>query len=323
MNRLSLIRRTAALLLATAVGAAIAQPAAPIRILVGFPPGGAPDVIARQFAEQLRLERGASVVVENRAGAAGKIAIEALLAAPADGQVVAVMPASALILVPMVVKSARYDVTRDFVALGSLAEYGFGIAAGPASATRDLPGFVAWSKAHPASAAFATPGLGTPQHFLGAQLAKALGVPLTHVPYRGGAPAANDVMGGQVPALITTEQLIAPHHEGGRLRALVVTSPARNPKMPDVPTAREAGLAELETRDWFGLFAKAGTPAARVAQWRRDVASVLQASAYRKGIEDMGYGFPGEQPDDFGKRLDADRAVWTQRVKTSGFQAGD
>ena len=276
-----------------------AQPgAAPVRLLVGFPPGGVVDVIARAFAEQLRQVSGLSVIVENRAGASGKIAIDALLAAPAQGDMLAVIPASVLALTPQVVKSATYDSVTDFVALGSVAEYGFGVAAGPAARVDSLQAYKAWAQANPKSSAYATPGLGTPQHFLGAQLAKALAVELTHVPYKGGAPAVNDVIGGQVPLLVTTEQLLPPHEAQGRLKTLFVTSRTRNAKMPHVPTAAEAGLPQLESMDWFGLFAKAGTPAPKVAEWRALVAKVVGDARYVETIRGMGYGVPEAQPAD-------------------------
>lgn len=306
-------------------GLAHGQTAAPpVRILVGFPPGGVVDVVARAFADQLRVTTGATVVVENKAGAAGKLAIDALMAAPAQGDTLAVIPASVLALTPQVVKSATYDAVRDFSALGSLAEYGFGFAVGPgAPGVGNLQGYKAWALANPKASSFASPGLGTPQHFLGAQLARLLGVELTHIPYKGGAAAVTDVIGGQVPMLITTEQLLPPHEAQGKLRTLFVTSTSRNPKMPQVPTAAEVGLPQLESMDWFGLFARAGTPPARVAEWRATVARVLADPKYGETIRGLGYGLPASQPADFTRLLLDERAAWTARVRLTGFTATD
>lgn len=258
----------------SAVSSALALGAAPahaqtapatVRILVGFPAGGVVDAVARAFADQLRQSGGGTVVVDNRTGASGKLAIDSLLAAPANGDTLAVIPVSVLALTPLVVKSATYDPVRDFAALGSLAEYGFGFAVGPgAGHATALPAFKAWAQANPKASSYASPGLGTPQHFLGAQFARLLGAEIAHIPYKGGAAAINDVIGGQVPLLITTEQLLPPYETQGRLKTLFVSSRTRNPKMPQVPTAAEVGLPQLESTDWFGLFAKAG-PGGRVA----------------------------------------------------------
>ena len=308
-------------------GAAHAQtpPSAPVKILVGFPPGGVVDAVARAFADHLRQATGgATVVVENRTGASGKIAIDALLAAPAQGDTVAVIPASVLALTPQVVKSATYDSVRDFSALGSLAEYGFGFAVGPgAPNVGSLQAFKAWAQANPKAGSFASPGLGTPQHFLGAQFAKLLGVELSHIPYKGGAAAVTDVLGGQVPLLITTEQLLPPYEAQGKLKTLFVSSHSRNPKMPQVPTAAEVGLPQLQSTDWFGLFAKAGTPPAKLAEWRALVARVLADPKYADAIRGMGYGVPAAQPADFPKLLADERAAWAARVRLTGFTAAD
>ncbi len=310
--------------LALAAGPAQAQTApTAVKILVGFPPGGVVDIVARAFADQLRANSGMTVVVENRTGAAGKIAIDALLSAPAQGDTVAVIPASVLALTPQVVKSATYDSVRDFTALGSLAEYGFGFAVGPAANVTSLQAFKAWVQANPKSSTYASPGLGTPQHFLGTQFAKALGAEISHIPYKGGAAAITDVLGGQVPLLVTTEQLLPPYEAQGKLKTLFVSSRARNPKMPGVPTAAEVGLPQLEATDWFGLFAKAGTPPARVAEWRALVVKVLADPKYVETIRGQGYGVPSTQPADFPKLLADERAAWTTRVRLTGFTAAD
>jgi tripartite-type tricarboxylate transporter receptor subunit TctC len=312
--------------LATAIqsGSAWSQQAGTIKLLVGFPAGGAPDFVARQFAEALhQVAPGYTVVVENRSGASGKLAVDGVLANAADGLTAMVMPSSALILVPLVVKSATYDIERDFVALGNLAEYGFGIAAGPASDSKQITSFLQWAKAQPAKANYATPGLGTPQHFLGAELEKTSGVELTHVPYRGGATALADLLGGQVSALITTEPLLVPHHTQRKLRTLMVTSTERNAKMPDVPTVREAGFPKLEAQDWFGLFVKPSVSADKMNEWRQLIAKVIALPSYRRAVTDQGYTLPKATDQTLEKRLSIEREAWTQRVRLSGFKSTD
>lgn len=304
-------------------GLAVAQPGGAVRILVGFPPGGAPDGVARAYADQLRAQTGGTVIVENRPGASGRIAIDLLLNGPADGQTLAVIPSSLLALLPQVARSAKFDAAHDFVTIGSVAEYGFGVAAGPASGAADLAELKAWVRSRGRSADYATPGAGTPQHFLGAQLQKQLGVDMVHVPYRGGALAVGDVIAGQVPLLITTEQLLAQHEGRNKLKVLFVTSRERNPRMPAVPTARELGMAGLEAADWFGVFARAGTAAPRVDELRSQLARVVASPAYREALQTMGYGVPSKQAGEFALVHQADRAAWSERVKLSGFQASD
>lgn len=300
-----------------------AQPSGTIKLLVGFPAGGAPDTVARAYADQLRQVTGATVVVENKPGASGKIAIDSLLSAPSDGQTVALIPSSVLALVPQVVKAAKYETDRDFVTLGSVAEYGFGVAAGPASKAVDLEAYKAWAKAHPQQSGFATPGPGTPQHFLGAQLKSVIGVDLTHIPYKGGAAALTDVLGGNVPLLITTEQLLVPYEADGKMKTLFITSKQRNPQLPKVPTAKEVGLPQLESTDWFGIFAKVGTPKAKVDEWKAVTAKVAASPAYIESLRKMGYTVAAQQPADFHALLAAEKAMWVQRVKLSGFDAAN
>lgn len=311
-----------ALALAATAGTTLARSTKTVTLLVGFPAGGAPDTVARVFANQLQQATGQSVIVENKPGASGELAIDALRNAPADGNTVAVIPASLLALTPLVLKSAHYDPVRDFIGVGSLAEYGFGVAAGPASGVATLADYKSWASKHPARSNFATPGLGTPQHFLGVQLQKALGVELTHIPYRGGAAAVTDVIGARVALLITTEQLLVPY-QGKTLKTLFITSNRRNPQMPDVPTAREVGLPQLESTDWFGLFVKTGTPPSDVAAWRTAVAKVTASPAYVTALKNLGYSIPAKQPADFTHSVRAAVAAWSNRVKLAHFQAMD
>lgn len=304
---------------------AMAQPVAggTVKVLVGFVAGGPVDAVARAFAEQLRDSTGATVLVENRPGASSKIAIDALLGGSTAGDTIAVIPSSLLVLAPQVLKSARYDAVRDFAALGVVAEYGFAVGTGPAANVRTLAEYATWAKANPKSSSFGTPGLGTPQHFLGAQLQKLLDIELTHVPYRGGAASVTDVIGGQIPMLIAADQLLVAHEGQGKVHTLIVTSRERNPKLPKVPTAREAGYPQLEAVDWFGVFAKAGTSPQMVAAWRTALGKAIAQPKYVAAVKDMGYALPARQPENFASLIDAERAAWTERVKLSGFNAAD
>lgn len=298
----------------------VAQSTQPIRLIVGFPAGGSVDTIARAFAEQARVQLGSTMIVENRAGASGKIAIDAMLNAPADAMTVLIAPTSLIELGPMVLISMKFDAIKDFVPVGSLAEYGFGVAAGPASGAKEIGAYKAWAKANPSLSSFATPGLGTPQQFIGAQLQKALEIELLHVPYKGGASSVIDVIGGQVPLLITTEQVLVPYQGQGKLNTLFITSKKRNALMPNVPTAKEVGLPRLESVDWFGAFVKPGTPADKLQTWRANVQKVVASKGYEEAMRKLGYDVPEKQPADFEALMTTERNAWAERVKLAGFK---
>ncbi len=299
---------------------AMAQQTQPIKLIVGFPAGGAVDTIARAFAEQSRVQLGTTMVVENRPGASGKIAIDALLNGPSDAMTVLIAPTSAVELGPMVMNTMKFDAVKDFAPVGSLAEYGFGVAAGPASGAKDIGTYKSWAKANPSLSSFATPGLGTPQQFLGAQLQKTLGVELAHIPYKGGANSVTDVIGGQVPLLVTSEQVLIPYLGQGKLNPLFITSKKRNPLMPNVPTAKEVGMPQLESVDWFGAFVKAGTPADKLQAWRANVQKVVASPGYAEAMKKFGYDVPEKQPADFAALMTAERSAWAERVKQAGFK---
>ena len=294
-----------------------------VRILVGFPAGGAPDLVARAFAEALRQKDGTNVIVENRTGASGKIAIDALFAQPADGLTLAVIPSTIMVLLPLTIKSAHFDAAKDFTTVGNLAEYGFGVAAGPGLPVTDFTSFQTHVRQNKSPLNYGTPGPGTPQHFLGTQLRKDLGGDLVHVPYRGGAVAMGDLLGGHIPLIITTEQLLVPMHKDGKLKTLFVTSHVRNKQMPDVPTVREIGLPNLEAEDWFGLFMRKDAPPQIVDVWRKRLVDVLAMPAYQDAIKATGYVVPARQAEDFSKIIGNDAAAWAERVKISGFEVTD
>lgn len=310
-------------LLLAAAGTVTAQ-AAPrdtIRVLVGFSAGGAADIVARAFADQLRRTTGDNIVVENHPGAAGMIAIDSMLAAPATGQIVEVIPTRQITLAPLVTKTIKYDPIKDLVALGSLAEFGFGVATGQATNVTTMAAYEKWAHAHPEKSSFGFPGVGTPQQFIGVELGKLLHMPLAPIPYKGGANSVIDAIGGQISMLITTEQVLIPYQKQGKLHTLLITSKERNPMLPGVPTATEAGLPGLDERGWIGLFAKTGTPAKLVTQWRATVEKVVTDPQYISTMHNLGYGVPAKQPADFVKKLTSERAAWQKRVTASGFVA--
>jgi len=249
---------------AALAAASLAAPAAfaqdrTTRLLVGFPPGGSVDTIARLLAEKLRASLGQNVIVENRPGAAGRVVLGELRRAAPDGQTLVVSPSGAMVIAPWLYSNLGYDPLKDFTPVARLTVFDFAITAGPAAPPGDLRAVLAWMKANPSRAHYATSGAGTVPHFAGQLLAQATGVPLIHVPYKGGAPAAQDLIGGQVPLMIDTASETLEHHKAGKVRILAVTGEQRTRALPDVPTLKEAGI-NLAADAYFGLFGPPGMP---------------------------------------------------------------
>ena len=311
---------------AAAVAAALfAAPAAlaqdrTMKIVVGFPPGGSVDVIARLLAEKLRVSLGQNVIVDNKPGAGGRVALGELKRAAPDGQTVVLSPSGALVLQPWFITNLGYDPVKDFTAIARVTTFDFAITAGPGAPAGDLKAVMAWLKANPGKANYATSGAGTIPHFAGQLLAQATGVPLTHVAYRGGAPAAIDLVGGQIPLMVDTASETIEHHKAGRARILAVTGEQRSKALPDVPTLKESGF-NMAADAFFGLYGPAGLPADVVARIDKAVGDALRAPEIQEKI----YGF-GLVPSHAGSaELTATQAAhlkrWEAPVKASGFKA--
>jgi tripartite-type tricarboxylate transporter receptor subunit TctC len=302
-----------------AVPAAFAQDRT-MKIVVGFPPGGSVDVIARLLAEKLRVSLGQNVIVDNKPGAGGRVALGELQRAAPDGQTLVLSPSGALVLQPWFITNLGYDPVKDFTAVARVTTFDFAITAGPGAPAGDLKAVMAWLKANPGKANYATSGAGTIPHFAGQLLAQATGVPLTHVAYRGGAPAAIDLVGGQIPLMVDTASETIEHHKAGRARILAVTGEQRSKALPDVPTLKESGF-NMAADAFFGLYGPAGMPADVVARIDKAVGDALRAPEIQEKI----YGF-GLVPSHAGSaELTATQAAhlkrWEAPVKASGFKA--
>ena len=235
-------RRTfaAALAAASLAAPALAQERT-IKIMVGFPPGGSADVIARLLAEKMRASLNQNVIVDNKPGAAGRLVLGELKRAAPDGQTLVLSPSGAMVIAPHLYK-LDYDPIKDFTPVSRIVTFDFAITAGPGAPAGDLKTVLAWMKANPSKANYATSGAGTVPHFAGMLLSQAAGVTLTHVAYRGGAPAAQDLIGGQVPLMVDTASETLEHHKAGKVRILAVTGEQRMKALPDVPTLKEAEI---------------------------------------------------------------------------------
>jgi tripartite-type tricarboxylate transporter receptor subunit TctC len=295
-----------------------------VRMLVGFPAGGSIDVVARLLADQIKTY-ASSIYVENSPGAGGRMVLDALKAGAADGSVVALTPGDQITLFPHVYNKLGYDPLRDFAPVTTVCTVQFLLAIGPLVPVqvRTLADFVEWCRANPKLATYGTPGTGSRPHFLGVALSHAGGFELVHVPYKGGAPAIQDVLGGQIAAAISVISNALPHVQSGSLRALATTAPQRSSSLPQVPTMREAGYPALEAVEWFGAFVPAATPLVIVTALNSAIRHALQSDAIIFGLAKQSFDLAGSTPSDFAQLIRADSDRWGEIVKSSGFKPID
>jgi tripartite-type tricarboxylate transporter receptor subunit TctC len=293
----------------------------PVHIIVGFPPGGTADIMARAVADKMKDSLGQPVIVENRPGAIGRIAADAVKAAPPDGSMIMVMPIGPMAVVPHTYKTLSYDPIKDFAPIGMGSTFQFAIAAGPMSGARTWPEYVAWAKANPGKSAYATSGAGSLPHFFGLLLARESGIEMLHVPYKGSAAYMNELIGGNVPTAVDAIADLTEQHRAGKIRILASSGAARSTAVPDVPTFTELGIKGGEAEGWFGFFAPAKTPKAIVDQLNRSLNQALQSPEIAERLTKLGLDPKTTTPEEFGRILAADYAKWGPVVKASGFTA--
>lgn len=307
---------------------AVAAPAAahaqsrarqPVRIIVPIPTGGQSDLVARLVADALRERLGQPVVVENRAGASGRIAVDAFRGAPADGTTLLLTPVAVPVLVPLVFKDVNYDPEKDFAPVSQVARFRFAFAVAADHPARTLPEFVAWAKANPARATFGTPGAGSLPHFVGVMLRQAAGIELVHVAYKGAAPAEADVLSGQIAAVSSGLWDLVPLHRAGRLRILATSGAERSPLLPTVPTFREQGYPAIEAVGWHGVYAPAGTPARVIDQYSAAIVAAVRTLELAEKLAALGLEPTGTTPEALASIMADDIKRWRPIVKASGF----
>jgi tripartite-type tricarboxylate transporter receptor subunit TctC len=310
---------------AALAGAALAAPAVlaqdrTMRILVGFSPGGSADVIARLIAEKMRVSLGQNVIVDNKPGAAGRLVLTELKRAAPDGQTLVLTPSGAMVIAPWIYSNIGYDPIKDFTPISRIVTFDFAVTVGPGAPAGDLKTVLAWMKANPGKANYATSGAGTVPHFAGMLLSQAAGVKLTHVPYRGGAPAAQDLIGGQVPLMVDTASETLEYHKAGKVRILAVTGEQRSRALPEVPTLKEQGI-DMAADAYFGLYGPPGMPTDLVNRIDHAVAEALNDPVIQEKIYAFGL-VPGYAP---AATLVATQAAhlkrWEGPIKASGFKA--
>lgn len=299
----------------------LAQPK-PIRILVGFPPGGATDAIARAVADKLPTLLGQPVIVDNKPGVGGRMAADMLLAAPADGLTFMVAPNATPTFQMLVFKDQlKWNILKDFVPVASFASYPLGMGVATKLGVNNAREFVEWVRKNPGKASYGTPGLGGQNAFLGVQFAKAAGIELPVTPYKGSPPMVTDLVGGHVPSAISLLDGMMAHHRAGKIRIIGVFSKERSPLMPDIPTFVEQGIDVTSGEGWTGIWAKAGTPKAEVQRMEKAIQQVLQLPEVKEVMSQRLLVHPVFRN---GAELDAlqraELAHWEPIIKASGFK---
>ncbi|HWT10927.1 MAG TPA: tripartite tricarboxylate transporter substrate-binding protein [Roseomonas sp.] len=317
------IRRRAAFalpaLLAAPAGAQTIQ--RPARVVIGFPPGGSSDVVARLYAERLRGAYAPQVVVDGRVGAAGRIAVEFVKGADADGTTWLQTPASMLTLQPHVFpREVRYDALTDLIPVSTVCSYPFAFAVPKDHPAQSLPEWIDWARAQRRELPWASPAAGSAPHFIGIMLGRKTGVELTHVPFRGAAPAVQELIAGRLTCFIGVLGDVSPQ-QGEGLRMLAVSSPARNPRFPAVPTFAELGHPDLNKDEWFGALLPAGTPAPLVAALHRAIVTAAAAPEMVAALDRLEYApTTSASPAAFAARIRQERDDWGALVRASGFR---
>ncbi|MGM9428837.1 Bug family tripartite tricarboxylate transporter substrate binding protein [Hydrogenophaga sp. MI9] len=297
---------------------AMAQDKPPLKIVVGFPPGGSADLLARLMAEGLKNDFS-SVIVENKPGAGGRIALGLVKRAPADGQTVVLLPSGPMVLFPHVYKKLDYDAVTDFTPVSLLANFQFSVVAGAGVPVRSVKDMIARARAEPGKGTYGTPGQGTLPHFMGVMFGQKAGAELTHVPFQGGGPANTALLGGHIDYKFDVVTETAELHRAGKVRILGVTGSKRDPQVPEVPTLQEQGVDMVATA-WFAMYGPAGLKPEVRDMISSAVAKAVRTPALRAKLIEQGYEPVGSTPAELAAAQAADLKRWEGPIKATGVQ---
>ncbi|MDQ3189076.1 MAG: tripartite tricarboxylate transporter substrate binding protein [Pseudomonadota bacterium] len=300
---------------------AVAQgyPNKPIRFVVGFAPGGGTDVMARTIGVKLGEALGTQVVVENRPGANGNLAAEQTAKAPADGYTLMIISVSHAISRSLF-KNLRYDLLKDYAPLSSIATVPNVIVVGPSRPVSSLKELIAQAKADPRRITYGTSGGGSPEHMAAAMLSLMAGVEMVHIPYKGGALSALDVVAGHVDVGFNTMPVALPHIKGGKMKALAVTDAKRVSVLPDVPTVAEAGYPQYAMSTWYGVVVPTGTPSEIVSRLNGEIAKILALPDVRERLAGLGAEPLGGSPEQFGQLMQSEVSKFARVIKDANVQ---
>ena len=325
-NAALLLRRRPLLTLSAAAALAcpaLAQgnwPERPIRWIVNFPPGGAADTLSRILGEHIGTRLGQPIVVENRPGAGGMVGADLVAKARGDAHVVIMSNAASHGIGPVLYPNVPYDPMADFIHVASVGTFASVLVVNPGVPAQSLAEFAALAKGRQGGLAFGTGGNGTMNHLIGVLLARAAGIELTHVPYRGSAPALADAIGGQIPAVMESLPIALPHLRANRLRALGTSEAKRDAALPGVPSFTEAGFPAVQSTNWFGFSTAAGVAAPVIERWRATIAEALADATLRERFAGIGV-VPGTMgPADYTGLIASELARWRGVIQAAGIK---
>ncbi|MFM8768119.1 MAG: Bug family tripartite tricarboxylate transporter substrate binding protein [Rubrivivax sp.] len=298
-----------------------AQSERTIRVLVGFPPGGSIDIVSRVLAEKMKDDLKANLIIDNKAGAGGRVAADLLKSAPADGSVVMITPVVVPVLAPLVFSKLNYNPATDFAPVGHVCSFNFALSVPASLPVKNIAEFVAWLKANPQKANFGSPAPGSLPHFFGEMLSREAKADMVHVPFAGGAAMMNAIMGGQVSAGIDVVLEALEAHRAGKVRILATSGDKRSAVLPDVPTFREAGYPNIVASGWFAMYAPAKTPAPAIEAMNRALNKALAHPEVLDRFGKLALEAGGGSAADLTRLEQASTARWAPVVKATGFRA--
>lgn len=315
----SLALATAGLGLARSAAAQSAERT--LRILVGFPPGGSIDIVSRVVGERMKDELKANILVENKAGAGGRLAADLLKSAAPDGNTMMITPVVVPVLAPLVFSKLNYNPATDFAPVGHVCNFNFALSVPAALPVKNVAELVTYLKANPTKANFGSPAAGSLPHFFGELLSREAKADMVHVPFAGGAALMNALIGGQVSAGIDVVLEALEHHRAGKVRVIAVSGERRSAVLPDVPTFREQGYPNIVASGWFGMYAPAKTPEALVQATNRALNNALKHPEVLERFGKLALEAGGGSPADLRALEQASTARWAPVVKATGFRA--
>ena len=319
-----LIRPFLLLLLALlpALAEAQAWPTRPVRLVLGFAPGGAADLVSRVIGEPLSRNLGQSIVVDNRPGAGSSIAAEHVAKSAPDGYTVLIASPSSILVNPIIMPKSGFDPRRDLIPVTKVSSSPLVVAVNPKVGVNSLQELIAYAKKSPNKLNYASSGNGAAPHMAAVLFMRLTGTEMVHVPYKGGGPAVQSVLAGDTQLSFATPPSVLPLVQAGRLKALAVTAPQRTPLVPGVPGMAEAGLPDYALSFWYGFFVPAGTPREIVQRLYAETAKVLVLAEVKAALAKDGTETSGSKsPEDFSAYIAEEAKVWTRLVKESGVKA--
>ena len=305
-----------------AAGAALAQsyPSKPLRMVVPFPPGGSADILGRSVGQKLGERLGQPVVIDNRPGAGAAIGAKAVAEAPADGYTLLLGTVSSHAMSPAT-NTVGYDPVKDFTPIAEIASIPFVVLVHPGVPVKNIAELVALAKSKPGQVTYASAGSGTSNHLAGELLGMAAGIKMLHVPYKGSAPALNDLLGGQVNAMFDLQLTAMPQIKSGKVRALAMTGAKRSALLPELPTVREAGVPGYEVTAWFGFFGPAGVPKPIVDRLNAELNAIMKLPDIRAKFAELGVETESGSAEEFAGFVRGEAGKWAAVIKAAGIVA--